>query len=237
MKAKDLWEKEMDNSRIDGNRLYPNNDIRIKGKKVLYIEKKYEKYTIFLGDEKNLHHLNYSIYGTPEESLTYKFALANRRDFGLIEHITDKDYVVNSYHVDPREIIDCFKKLEIEGKYLSLSQGGAVSYVETNDLRKNTEAIVAIFQWMYHNISYAEINWKIGICHECGFNGEMPLLRTDDGNFVFKCPECGNTDDDKMDVTGRLCGYIGTINAGNTNKGRLFDIYSRTIHTDCKEDL
>lgn len=177
-------------------------------------------------------HINYSIYGTPEESLTYKFSLANRRDFGLIPKITDKDYVVNSYHVDPRERIDAPKKLEIEGKYLALSSGGAVSYIETGDLTKNPKAIINLFKWMYDKIVYAEINRKIGICYKCGYEGEIILTKTSNGKFVFKCPHCGNTDDGLMHVTARLCGYIGTINAGNTNKGRLDDIYNRLIHTD-----
>ena len=182
-------------------------------------------------------HMNYSLYGTPEESLTLKFSLANRRDFGFIPKITDKDYVVNSYHVDPRENIDAFKKLEIEGKYLALSSGGAVSYVETGDLTKNPEAIISIMQWMYHHIVYAEINRIIGICYECGHVGEFKLVKTEDGKFEFICPCCGNKDDDKMDVRGRLCGYLGTINAKNVNAGRLDDINNRRIHTDCKDEV
>lgn len=180
--------------------------------------------------------INYSIYGTPEESLTYKFALANRRDFGVIDHITDKDYVVNSYHVDPREEIDWATKLRLEGQYLALSSGGAVSYVETADLSKNPTAIVRIIQFIHDNIMYAEINRKIGVCHKCGFIGDIPLLK-ENGNFIFKCPNCGNTDDTLMDITARICGYLGKITAGNTNRGRLDDIYHRVLHTDCKEDM
>lgn len=180
--------------------------------------------------------INYSIYGTPEESLTYKFALANRRDFGVIEHITDKDYVVNSYHVDPREEIDWATKLKLEGQYLALSSGGAVSYVETSDLTKNPTAIVRIIQFIHENIIYAEINRKIGVCYKCGHTGDFPLLK-ENGKFIFKCPNCGNTDDKMMDVTARICGYLGKVTAGNTNYGRLDDIYHRVLHTDCKEDL
>lgn len=180
--------------------------------------------------------LNYAIYGTPEESLTYKFAMANRKDFGVIEYITDKDYVVNSYHVDPREKIDAFKKLEIEGEYLALSSGGAVSYVETLDLSHNKDAIIAIIQWMHEHIVYAEFNRKIGVCYECGYEGDIELIKTVDGEFVFKCPCCGNDDDSKMNVVGRLCGYLGQISSGNTNKGRLDDIYHREIHLDCVEE-
>lgn len=180
--------------------------------------------------------INYSIYGTPEESLTYKFAMANRKDFGLIEKITDKDYVVNSYHVDPREDIDAFTKLEIEGEYLALSAGGAVSYVETLDLTDNPKVITDIMKWMYEHILYAEFNRKIGLCYKCGYTGDIELVKTHDGEFKFICPECGNSDDDYLDVTARLCGYLGKVNAGNTNKGRLDDIYNRVIHLDNLED-
>jgi ribonucleoside-triphosphate reductase len=178
----------------------------------------------------------YAIYGTPEESLTYKFALALRKNFGLIPGITDKDYVVNSYHVDPREEIDAFKKLEIEGEYLALSAGGAVSYVETADLDHNPEAIIKIIQWMHEYIIYAEVNRKIGICKKCGYEGDIELVKTEDGNFKFICPNCGNDDDETLDVTARICGYLGKVNAGNTNKGRLDDIYNRVIHTDIDEN-
>ena len=178
----------------------------------------------------------YAIYGTPEESLTYKFALALRKNFGLIPKITDKDYVVNSYHVDPREEIDAFKKLEIEGEYLALSSGGAVSYVETADLNNNPEAIIKIIQWMNDHIIYAEVNRKIGVCEKCGYEGDIELIKTDDGNFKFICPNCGNDDDETLDVTARICGYLGKVNAGNANKGRLDDIYNRVIHTDIDEN-
>lgn len=181
--------------------------------------------------------INYAIYGTPEESLTYKFAMANRKDFGLIDKVTDKDYVVNSYHVDPREEIDAFRKIEIEGEYLALSSGGAVSYVEILDHTYNVDAIVSIIQWMHRNIVYAEFNKKIAVCHVCGHEGGIELIKTENGDFKFICPNCGNSDDDKMDVTARLCGYLGKVNAGNTNKGRLDDIYNRVIHTDCKEEF
>lgn len=190
-----------------------------------YLNKKCDEWKAF-------DHMNYSIYGTPEESLTYKFALANRKDFGVIPKITDKDYVVNSYHVDPREHIDAFKKIEIEGEYLSLSSGGAVSYVETPDISNNTDAVISIIQWMHTHIVYAEINRKIGICYVCGYEGDIPLTKTEDGKFEFTCPHCGNKDDNKMHVMARLCGYLGTVNAGNTNKGRLDDIYHRMLHLD-----
>ena len=181
--------------------------------------------------------INYAIYGTPEESLTYKFAMANRKDFGLIDKVTDKDYVVNSYHVDPREEIDAFKKIKIEGESLALSSGGAVSYVEILDHTYNVEAIISIIQWMHKNIVYAEFNKKIAVCHVCGHEGGIELIKTENGDFKFICPNCGNSDDNKMDVTARLCGYLGKVNAGNTNKGRLDDIYNRVVHTDCKSEF
>lgn len=180
--------------------------------------------------------INYSIYGTPEENLTQRFALALRRDFGLIDKITDKDYVVNSYHIDPREQIDAFTKLEIEGQYLALSNGGAVSYIETGDLTHNISAIIKVIQWMADKIVYAEINRVIGICYECGYEGQMTLTKTDDGKFEFICPVCGNKDDDKMSVKCRLCGYLGSVNAGNANKGRLDDIFHRVLHLDCYDE-
>ena len=179
---------------------------------------------------KALDNLGYSIYGTPEESLTYKFATALQRDFGKIEYITDKDYIVNSYHVDPREEIDAFSKLRIEGEFLALSSGGAVSYIETADLSNNLKAIEDTIEFMADNILYAEFNRIMGTCYECGFQGIIPLTKTEDGNFEFTCPCCGNKDDTKMLVEGRICGYLGQISSGNTNKGRLDDIFHRVIH-------
>lgn len=234
MKPIDLWNSI--NCEPINNRKYPKNKIKIKNKLVWYIEKNENKYSIALVNPKDIVHLNYSIYGTPAESLTNKFATANRRDFGVIEYITDKDYVVNSYHVDPREHIDAFKKLEVEGQYLALSSGGAVSYVETFDLKSNKKAILNIMRWMYDHILYAEFNRKIGICHNCGYEGDIDMIKTENGDFIFKCPKCGNTDDNKMDITARLCGYLGKINAGNTNKGRLDDIHSRVTHLDCVDE-
>lgn len=177
-------------------------------------------------------HLNYSLYGTPEEQLTQKLANANRRDFGLIEHITDKDYVVNSYHVDPRETISAWDKLRIEGQYLDLSKGGAVSYVETNDLTKNPKVIVRIIQYMHDNISYAEVNTTMGVCYTCGNKGFFPLTKSENGVFKFHCPKCGENRDEFMSVKGRICGYLGELSAGNTGKGRLDDYFHRTPNLD-----
>lgn len=177
---------------------------------------------------KNNDHLGFAIYGVPAEALTYSAALALQRDFGYIEGVTDKDYVVNSYHVDPREKIDAFKKLEIEGEYLALSAGGAVSYVETADLTDNPEAIETLIRFMHDHIMYAEVNRKIGICYHCGYQGDVPLTKTANGDFEFTCPDCGEKKD--LSVDARLCGYVGTITNENVNKGRLDDIYHRTLH-------
>ena len=234
MTSKDLWIFLEGKSEEINNKRYPNKTITIKGKRVVYVENiEDDKYQVFLTKKIEKETINYSIYGTPEESLTYKFAMANRKDFGLIEYITDKDYVVNSYHVDPREKIDAFRKLQIEGEYLALSAGGAVSYVETGDMTKNPKVLVTIIQWMYDHIVYAEINRVVGVCYQCGYEGNMELVKTTNGEFKFVCPCCGNTDDEQMNVKGRLCGYLGELNAGNTNKGRLDDVYNRVQHLDC----
>lgn len=190
-----------------------------------YLNKKCEEW-------KEEDHLGYSIYGTPEEALTYKFASALAKDFGLIEHITDKEYVVNSYHVDPREDIDAFLKLKIEGQYLALSSGGAVSYIETPDMQKNPEAIISVIQYMHEHIMYAEVNTKLDTCYNCGYQGELEMVKTENGDFRFVCPVCGCDDPDKQLVTRRICGYMGVVNAGNVNKGRGDDIFNRTLHLD-----
>ena len=190
-----------------------------------YLNKKCEEW-------KEEDHLGYSIYGTPEEALTYKFASALAKDFGLIEHITDKEYVVNSYHVDPREDIDAFLKLKIEGQYLAISSGGAVSYIETPDMQKNPEAIVVVIQYIHEHIMYAEVNTKLDTCYNCGYQGELKMIKTENGDFRFVCPVCGCDDPDKQLVTRRICGYMGVVNAGNVNKGRGDDIFNRTLHLD-----
>lgn len=238
MKPIELWSKYYSEENCIDNKLYVDDyNLTVKGKLIHYIEKKGDEYIIHLCNKDDLHRVNFSPYGTPEESLTYKFALANRRDFGVIPYITDKDYVVNSYHIDPREKVSWANKLNIEGKYQALSSGGAISYIETEDLSKNPLAIIRIIQFMHEHMVYAEINRKIGVCHQCGYVGDIPLSKDEDGNFIFTCPNCGNTDDDTMEIVSRICGYLGKISAGNTNRGRLDDIYNRVIHTDCSEDL
>ena len=207
----------------------------VKGQKtsskiLQYLNKKCEEW-------KEEDHLGYSIYGTPEEALTYKFASALAKDFGLIEHITDKEYIVNSYHVDPREDIDAFLKLNIEGQYLALSSGGAVSYIETPDMQRNPEAIISVIQYMHEHIMYAEVNTKLDTCYNCGYQGELKMIKTENGDFRFVCPVCGCDDPDKQLVTRRICGYMGVVNAGNVNKGRGDDIFNRTLHLDSESNI
>lgn len=175
-------------------------------------------------------HIGYSIYGTPEETLTAPASRSLKRDFGLVEKITDHDYITNSYHVNPAEKIDAWTKLKIEGQYLQLSPGGAVSYIEVPDMKKNTKALEEVIQYIYENIMYAEINSKIDVCWNCNYQGELEMIKTKNGKFVFKCPNCGCTDPNKQRVTRRICGYMGTVNSGNTNFERLSDIYDRVLH-------
>lgn len=207
-----------------------NGNYKIEHQKVISVSERDGKYFADLAD--TVVHINYSIYGTPEESLTYKFALANRRDFGLIEHITDKDYVVNSYHVDPREIISITDKLTIEGEYLDLVTGGAVSYVEmNNNIKKNKKAVIDIIQFMHEHILYAEINRMISVCFDCG-DDNIELVKAENGQFTFRCKTCGNTNQERMTVDARVCGYLGEVTGGNVNQGRMDDIFHRKCNTD-----
>lgn len=176
--------------------------------------------------------LGYSIYGTPEESLTDSASRALKRDFGEITGITDHNYVTNSYHVNPAEKITAWDKLKIEGQYLQLSPGGAVSYIEVPDMKKNTEALEEVIRYIADNIMYAEVNTKIDTCYKCNYEGEMKMIKSDSGKFKFECPNCGNKDDNLMRVTRRICGYMGVVSSGNTNVGRLADIYDRVLHLD-----
>lgn len=181
-------------------------------------------------DWKRVDNIGYSIYGTPEETLTAAASRSLKKDFGVVEKITDHDYITNSYHVNPAEKINAWDKLKIEGQYLQLSPGGAVSYIEVPDMKKNTKALEDVIQYIYDNIMYAEVNTKIDTCWECGYQGELEMLKSEDGKFVFKCPKCGNTNPDRQRVTRRICGYMGTVNSGNTNFERLSDIYDRVLH-------
>lgn len=179
-------------------------------------------------------HIGYSIYGTPEESLTMAASMALKRDFGQVAGVNDHDYVTNSYHVNPAEPIDAWTKLKIEGQYLQLSPGGAVSYVEVPDMKKNPRALEEVIQYMYDNIMYSEVNSKIDTCYKCGYLGEMKMLKTDNGKFKFRCPNCGNEEDSQMRVERRICGYMGVVSSGNTNHSRLADIYDRVLHLDAE---
>ena len=180
---------------------------------------------------KDKDNLGYALYGTPEESTTFKFAKALQRDFGYIEKITDKDFVVNSYHVDPREEIDAFSKITIESQYLDLSNGGAISYIETtSDAKRNMFAVETLVRFMFDNIYYCEVNLQQGICYKCGQKGFVKLEKNNYGVPEIKCHFCGNMDQEYMYLKARLCGYISTITGGNINKGRADDIASRVVH-------
>ena len=180
-------------------------------------------------DWKEKEDIDYSVYGTPIESGTYKFAKCLRERFGVIKGITDRDYITNSYHVPVFEEIDAFTKLKFESEFQRLSPGGAVSYVETPNLSNNLDAVLEVISFIYDNIMYAELNTKLDYCHECGFTGEILI----DDKLEWYCPNCGNKDHDKMNVARRTCGYIG---ANFWNKGRTQEIKERVIHLDNKDD-
>lgn len=168
----------------------------------------------------------YSLYGTPLESTTYKFAKALQKRFGIIEGITDKNYITNSYHVHVTEKIDAFSKLTFESEFQKLSPGGAISYVEVPNLTNNIPAILELIKFIYNNIQYGEINTKSDFCSECEFDGEIEIVE-DDGRLLWECPNCGNRDQTKMSVARRTCGYIGTQ---FWNQGRTQEIKDRVQH-------
>ena len=170
--------------------------------------------------------IDFSLYGTPLESTTYKFAKCLQKRFGIIEGITDKGYITNSYHVHVTEPIDAFKKLEFEAQFQHLSPGGAISYVEVPDLQNNTPAVLEVMKFIYDHIIYAELNTKSDYCQACGWDGEIEVVE-EDGKLIWKCPQCGNTDQDKMNVARRTCGYIGTQ---YWNQGRTQEIKDRVLH-------
>lgn len=167
--------------------------------------------------------IDYSVYGSPIESTTYKFASCLKKRFGEIEGITDRDYITNSYHIPVFEKINAFDKLKIESEFQALSPGGAISYVELPDMKKNTEAIISIIQYIYDNIMYAEINLHIDYCMKCGYDGDIKL----DSDLEWYCPNCGNRDKNEMSVTRRTCGYLG---ANFWNHGRTQEIAERVYH-------
>lgn len=174
--------------------------------------------------------IDYSLYGTPLESTTYKFARKLQERFGVIEGITDRDYVTNSYHIPVFEKIDPFEKLRLEAKFQKLSPGGAISYIETCDMQNNILAVLEILKFIYENIMYAELNTKSDYCQVCGYDGEIKLLDID-RKLRWKCPNCGNEDTNKMNVARRTCGYIGTATNG-WNQGRLDEFQNRYVHVD-----
>lgn len=175
--------------------------------------------------------IDYSLYGSPIESTTYKFAKCLKRRFGVIKGVTDRDYITNSYHVPVFEEINPFTKLELESKFQKLSPGGAISYVECADLTKNTEIVLQVMQFIYNHIMYAELNTKSDFCQECGYDGEIKIIE-ENGELIWECPNCGNRDKDTMNVTRRTCGYIGT---NFWNQGRTEEIKERYVHIDDHE--
>ena len=172
--------------------------------------------------------IDYSVYGSPIESTTYKFAKCLKNRFGEVEGITDRDYITNSYHVPVFEEIDAFDKLKLESEFQRLSPGGAISYIECPDLTNNTQAVIEVMKFIYDNIMYAELNTKSDYCQVCGYDGEMQI----DDDMEWYCPNCGNRDHSKMNVARRTCGYIGT---NFWNKGRTEEIKERVIHLDNKD--
>ena len=178
---------------------------------------------------KEAENIDYSVYGTPIESTTYKFAKCLKDRFGVIKGITDRDYITNSYHVPVFEEIDAFTKLKLESEFQRLSPGGAISYIETPNLTNNLDVVLEVINFIYENIMYAELNTKSDYCHNCGYTGEILI----DEKLEWYCPECGNKDHDKLNVARRTCGYIGT---NFWNKGRTQEIKERVIHIDNKDD-
>ena len=176
---------------------------------------------------KEMHNIDFSLYGTPLESTTYKFAKCLQNRFGQVSGITDKNYITNSYHVHVSEEIDAFTKLGFEAQFQHLSPGGAISYVEVPNMQQNIDAVLEVMQFIYDNIIYAELNTKSDYCQCCGFDGEIEIQEDADGKLVWACPQCGNTDQNKMNVARRTCGYIGTQ---YWNQGRTQEIKDRVLH-------
>ena len=181
----------------------------------------------YAAEWKAAENIDYSVYGTPLESTTYKFAKALQRRFGVVEGVSDRNYITNSYHVHVAEPIDAFAKLSLESKFQLLSPGGAISYVEVPNMQGNIPAVLLVMRYIYDNIMYAELNTKSDYCQVCGFDGEIEIAKDDDGKLVWRCPKCGNLDESKMNVARRTCGYIGTQ---FWNQGRTQEIRERVLH-------
>ena len=171
--------------------------------------------------------IDFSLYGTPLESTTYKFAKCLQKRFGIIKGVTDKNYITNSYHVHVTEEINAFDKLKFEAQFQNLSPGGAVSYVEVPNMENNIDAVLQVMQFIYDNIMYAELNTKSDYCQVCDYSGQIEIVNDEHGKLIWKCPNCGNTDQDKMNVARRTCGYIGTQ---FWNQGRTQEIKERVLH-------
>ena len=177
-------------------------------------------------------YLGFGIYGTPLESTTYKFAKALQKRHGEIAGVSDRNFITNSYHVHVEKEVNPFEKLAVESKFQSLSTGGAISYIETANLENNLEAVISVIQYIYDNIMYAELNTKSDYCQECGWDREIEIVEDDSGKLIWKCPNCGNTNTDKMNIARRTCGYIGT---NGFNQGRTQEINNRYVHLDCHD--
>ena len=182
---------------------------------------------------RNAENIAYSVYGTPIESTTYKFAKCLKNRFGVIEGVTDHNYITNSYHIPVTENINAFDKLTFESEFQLLSPGGAISYVEIPDMRNNIEAVLEVMKHIYNTIIYAELNTKSDYCQECGYEGEIKVLKDEESNkWIWRCPQCGNTDQNKMNVARRTCGYIGS---NFWNQGRTEEIAERVLHLDNRD--
>ena len=190
----------------------------------LEIMKKLNEYT---AKWKAAENIDYSLYGTPLESTTYKFAKCLQNRFGIVKGVTDRNYITNSYHIHVTEPIDAFAKLALEAKFQKLSPGGAISYIEVPDMQNNIEAVLGVMEFIYDNIMYAELNTKSDYCQVCGFDGEIEITNDEDGKLVWECPHCHNRDQSKMNVARRTCGYIGTQ---YWNQGRTQEIQERVLH-------
>ncbi|MBQ7389745.1 MAG: anaerobic ribonucleoside-triphosphate reductase [Clostridia bacterium] len=190
----------------------------------LEIMKKLNEYT---AKWKAAENIDYSLYGTPLESTTYKFAKCLQNRFGIVKGVTDRNYITNSYHIHVTEPIDAFAKLALEAKFQKLSPGGAISYIEVPDMQNNIDAVLGVMEFIYNNIMYAELNTKSDYCQVCGYDGEIEIVNDEDGKLVWECPNCHNRDQAKMNVARRTCGYIGTQ---YWNQGRTQEIQERVLH-------
>ena len=176
---------------------------------------------------KEKENIDFSLYGTPLESTTYKFSKCLQKRFGIIPGVTDKSYITNSYHVHVSEEIDAFTKLKFESEFQQLSPGGAISYVEVPNMQDNIPAVLSVMKFIYENIMYAELNTKSDYCQVCGYDGEIQIIKDESNKLIWECPHCKNRDQAKMNVARRTCGYIGTQ---YWNQGRTQEIKDRVLH-------